>query len=205
MSWVTTRMTLSVGDYRSAKKSGFNQWAKVICHVSPINPTTNQVISAISQSVEFWPDDQAVAKLMLLAKNDAEEISIEGKEWKRWVFTGEHIPDEYRDMFSFMGELAWNVIDFGQDMVKVMKEDGRIVKIIKDADGKPVIKRTVVYAYWYGPMISPGLTLSKEYREARVRRDYEPLSSLLNLGDNQEENDNGDDGGDNNNDDGGAA
>lgn len=204
MSWVTTRMTLSVGDYRSAKKSGFNQWAKVICHVSPINPTTNQLVTAISQTVEFWPDDQAVAKLMLLTK-DAEEISIEGKEWKRWVFTGENIPAEYRDMFSFMGELAWNVIDFGQDMVKVVREDGKIVKIVKDANGNPVIKRTVTYAYWYGPMISPGLTLSKEYRETRVRRDYEPLSSLINLGDNQEENDNDAGNDDNDNNDEGAA
>lgn len=200
MSWVTTRMTLSVGSYRSVKKSGFNQWAKVICHVSPINPATNEPVTAISQTVEFWPDDQAVAKLKLLTK-DAEEISITGKEWKRWSFVGDNVPAEYKDMFSFMGDLAWGVIDFGQDMIKVIRDGNKIVGVVKDAEDKSIIHRTVTYAYWYGPMISPGLTLSKEYREARVRREYEPLSSILNL--NEEDNNGADDADDNN--DGGAA
>lgn len=200
MSWVTTRMTLSVGDYKSAKKSGFSKWAKVMCHVSPVNPTTGEPVTAISQTVEFWPDDQAVAKLMLLTK-DAEEISIDGKEWKRWSFVGNKVPAEYQDMFSFMGELAWDVIDFGEDMIKVIKDGNRVIKFVKDADNKHIVRRTVSYAYWYGPMISPGLTLSKEYREARVRREYVPVASVFNLdeNDNNEEKDNND-----NNDEGAA-
>lgn len=201
MSWVTTRMTLSVGDYKSAKKSGFASWARVMCHVSPINPTTGEPVTAISQTVEFWPNDQAVAKLMLLVK-DAEEISIDGKEWKRWSFVGDKVPAEYQDMFSFMGELAWDTIDFGQDVVKVIRDNGRVAKVVKDANGKPIVRRVVSYAYWYGPMISPGLTLSKEYREARVRREYEPISSIFNL--DEEDNNEGDNGGNDNNDEGAA-
>lgn len=201
MSWVTTRMTLSVGSYKSVKKNGFSKWAKVMCHVSPVDPTTGETVTAIGQTVEFWPDDQSVAKLMLLTK-DAEEISIDGKEWKRWLFVGDKVPADYKKVFSFMGELAWDVIDFGEDMIKVIKDGNRIIKFVKDDEGKRIVRRTVTYAYWYGPMISPGLTLSKEYREARVRREYEPISAILNL-DDEKDNNEGDNGG-NDNDEGAA-
>ena len=176
----TTRMTLSVGNYRRAKKNGFGQWARIICHVSPVNPTTGSVVLGISQAVEFWPDDQEVSKLLLLAEKNGEEISVEGKEWKRWKFEGDKIPEDYADCFSFMGELSWDVINFDEEMMKVVKEGDRIVKIVRDENRKPVTAKTVTFAYWQGPMVSPGLVLSRQYREARVKRDYVPLSQIIN-------------------------
>jgi len=176
----TTRMTLSVGSYKKAKRNGFSQWARVICYVSPVNPTSGNVAMGISQTVEFWPDDQEVNKLLLWAEKNGEEISIEGKEWKRWKFEGEKIPEDYKDCFSFLGDLAWDVINFDEEMIKVVKEDGHVIKPVKDENNKPIITKTVSFAYWYGPMISPGLMLSRQYREAKVKRDYVPLSQIIN-------------------------
>jgi hypothetical protein len=183
----TTRMTLSVGNYKKAKKNGFAQWARVICHVSPVKPN-GDVVLGISQSVEFWPDDQEVNKLLVLAEKNGEEISVEGKEWKRWKFEGDKIPEDYNDCFSFMGDLAWDVITFDEEMVKVVKEDDRIVKIVKDENKKPIVTKAVTFAYWHGPMISPGLVLSRQYREARVRRDYAPFSLIFNVVDDNIDN-----------------
>lgn len=174
-------MTLSVGSYKKAKRNGFAQWARIICHVSPINPTTGNVAMGISQTVEFWPDDQEVAKLLLLAEKNGEEISVEGKEWKRWKFEGDKIPEDYSDCFSFMGDLYWDVITFDEEMMKVVKEGDRIVKVVKDENKKPVTAKSVTFAYWQGPMVSPGVVLSRQYREARVKRDYVPISQIFNV------------------------
>jgi len=177
INYQTTSMTLSVGNYKRERKSGFNQWGRVICHVSPVN-ARGKVVTSISATVEFWPADQAVPGLYAEAKAKAENISSESKSYERFVFKGDNIPEDYQDMFSFMGELTWEFIKFDEPMVKVHRsDDGRKIELIKDENNRPIIKEGETLAYWVGPMIGSGLQLSRDYRLARMMRDWMPLSS----------------------------
>lgn len=177
VEWNAISMIVLIGSYNKAKKSGYDKWAHINVYVCPVKD--GKPVKALVQTVEFWPADQSVNELSVICDAKGENISVEGKSYKRYKLSGDAIPDDYRDMFSFMGELRWERIDFGNDMLKIRRsDDGKRIVPVKDENGKHIIASGQTLAYWVGDMITSGLQLSREWRLARMMRDWMPLTSI---------------------------
>lgn len=160
------RMTVYSGEYKSVRKSGYNNWAKVLMHCCPVlNPMQNneRVVPIDTWRVPMWVDELDSDNIIAIA----EAVGTPFKEDDKvvgYILTGDDIPETYRYAFTDFGmTLHCEYIKFPKKMFKV-DSNGRFVK----SDGKLVLADGVRVFYWEGGLAdNSGSVFNKERRIER--------------------------------------
>lgn len=188
----TTRMTVYYGTRSEIRKSGFQNWAKVVLHVSPVAKKGDKevLLTAFRHVATVWIDDYAADQMIELAKAVGTEVpSEEGAKSHGYVITGNDIPDGFDDAFALLGcEMHFKRHNFGKTMFKI-KSDGTP---LRDKSDRLITSDHINITYWTGGYAEDSATyLSEESCTARALAEWVELPdfSKINITSSDESND----------------
>lgn len=169
-----TRMSVYFGEYKKTRKSGVNNWCKVVMQVSPVatDPFDGSVYvqTAVVAFLPYWLPDTAVNDMVLFAKENGKLFTDADSKSTGYELDSSHIPQQFRYAFTELGfSLNWEMVDFGTIKYKV-DGDGQY---IRGKDGKRIKTDCINVAYWSGgDSVISGLTISKEYCMKRALAEW---------------------------------
>lgn len=158
------RMTVYSGEYKKVRKSGYNNWVKVVMHCCPYaeDPIDGEkyVNHAIELAVPYWISDAAVEEIMAVATTKGQKFTDDKDKSSGFIIGESDVPRAYKYAFTELGmTLNWDRIEFNSKRVKV-SSDG---KSVKGSDGKPIKADSITVCYWTGGLAdNSGVNLSKE-------------------------------------------